>query len=237
MLEFPRWKYFLILIVLAVSALYALPNIYQKDPSVQITASRGGQVDDALKQRVTTALTEAGVTPKSVEEEGENNLIVRLSSLDAQSKASEVLRETTGENYTVALNLASTVPDWLSKLGGKPMVLGLDLVGGVHFALQVDQKAAVDKRFEAFAEDVRTTLRDNRVAYRSVERRGESDIVATLSNAADADKARVALAKSQPTLTYSVSGERITVGVPQAEMAQIASGAIEQNLTTMRSSP
>lgn len=234
MLEFPRWKYFLILIVLAVSALYALPNIYQKDPSVQITASRGGQVDDALKQRVTTALTEAGVTPKSVEEEGENNLIVRLSSLDAQSKASEVLRETTGENYTVALNLASTVPDWLSKLGGKPMVLGLDLVGGVHFALQVDQKAAVDKRFEAFAEDVRTTLRDNRVAYRSVERRGESDIVATLSNAADADKARVALAKSQPTLTYSVSGERITVGVPQAEMAQIASGAIEQNLTTLR---
>ncbi len=234
MLEFPRWKYFLILIVLAVSALYALPNIYQKDPSVQITASRGGQVDDALKQRVTAALTEAGVTPKSVEEEGENNLIVRLSSLEAQSKASEVLRETTGENYTVALNLASTVPDWLANLGGKPMVLGLDLVGGVHFALQVDQKAAVDKRFEAFTEDVRTTLRDNRVSYRSVERRGQNDIQVTLANAADADKARLALAKSQPTFTYSVSGERISISVPQTEMSQIASGAIEQNLTTLR---
>ncbi|MCD9086841.1 protein translocase subunit SecD [Stenotrophomonas sp. SY1] len=234
MLEFPRWKYFLILLVLAVSTLYALPNIYQKDPSVQITASRGGQVDDALKQRVTAALTEAGVTPKSVEEEGENNLIVRLSSLEQQSKASEVLRETTGENYTVALNLASTVPDWLANLGGKPMVLGLDLVGGVHFALQVDQKAAVDKRFEAYAEDVRTTLRDNRVSYRAVERRGESDIQVTLANATDADKARAALAKSQPTFTYSVSGERITVSVPQTEVAQIASGAIEQNLTTLR---
>ncbi len=234
MLEFPRWKYFLILIVLAVSALYALPNIYQKDPSVQITANRGGQIDDALKERVNKALGEAGVTAKSVEKEGENNLIVRLTSLDAQSRANEVLRETAGENYTVALNLASTVPDWLANLGGKPMVLGLDLVGGVHFALQVDQKAAVDKRFEAFTEDVRTTLRDNRVSYRSVERRGESDIAIVLANAADADKARAALAKAQPTFGYSVSGERITATVPQAEMLQIASGAIEQNLTTLR---
>lgn len=234
MLEFPRWKYFLILIVLAVSALYALPNIYQKDPSVQITANRGGQIDEALQERVSKALSEAGVTAKSVEKEGENNLIVRLTSLDAQSRANEVLRETAGENYTVALNLASTVPDWLANLGGKPMVLGLDLVGGVHFALQVDQKAAVDKRFEAFAEDVRTTLRDNRVSYRSVERRGESDIAIALTNAADADKARAALAKAQPTFSYSVSGDRITATVPQAEMLQIASGAIEQNLTTLR---
>ncbi len=234
MLEFPRWKYFLILIVLAVSALYALPNIYQKDPSVQITANRGGQIDDALEERVVKALSEAGVATKSVEKEGDNNLIVRLTSLDAQSRANEVVREMAGENYTVALNLASTVPDWLANLGGKPMVLGLDLVGGVHFALQVDQKAAVDKRFEAFTEDVRTTLRDNRVSYRSVERRGESDIVVSLANAADADKARAALAKAQPTFTYSVNGERITATVPQAEMAQIASGAIEQNLTTLR---
>ncbi len=202
MLEFPRWKYFLILVVLAVSALYALPNVYQKDPSVQITANRGGQIDDALKQRVSAALGEAGVTPKSVEKEGES-LIVRLGSLDAQTRANDVLREKAGENYTVALNLASTVPDWLAGLGGKPMVLGLDLVGGVHFALQVDKKAAVDKRFDAFAEDIRTTLRDNRVGYRSVERRGENDIQVTLANAADADKARAALVKTQPTLSYS----------------------------------
>ncbi|KQN98170.1 MULTISPECIES: protein translocase subunit SecD [Stenotrophomonas] len=233
MLEFPRWKYFLILAILVFSALYALPNVYQKDPSVQITANRGGQVDDALKQRVSAALGEAGVTPKSVEKEGES-LIVRLASLDAQTRANDVLREKTGENYTVALNLASTVPDWLAGIGGKPMVLGLDLVGGVHFALQVDKKAAVDKRFEAFAEDIRTTLRDNRVGYRSVERRGESDIQVALTNAADADKARAALVKAQPTLTYSGSDERITVSVPQAEMLQIASGAIEQNLTTLR---
>ncbi|WP_167393797.1 protein translocase subunit SecD [Xanthomonas populi] len=233
MLEFPRWKYFLILLVLAVSALYALPNIYQKDPSVQITASRGGQLNDALRSRIDAELKSAGITPKAVTKEGES-LMVRLPNLQAQTRANDVLRQQLGENYTVALNLASTVPDWLAKLGGRPMVLGLDLVGGVHFAMQVDQKAALEKRLDGFAEDIRTTLRDNRIAYRSVERRGDHSIQVSLSEGASADAARTALAKSQPTLVYNISGQSITVNVPEAELKQIASGAIEQNLTTLR---
>ncbi|MCC4625172.1 protein translocase subunit SecD [Xanthomonas campestris pv. nigromaculans] len=233
MLEFPRWKYFLILLVLAVSALYALPNIYQKDPSVQITASRGAQLDDALRSRIDADLKSAGITPKAVTKEGES-LMVRLPNLQAQTRANDVLRQQLGENYTVALNLASTVPDWLAKLGGRPMVLGLDLVGGVHFAMQVDQKAALEKRLDGFAEDIRTTLRDGRIAYRSVERRGDNSIQVSLSEGASAHAARTALAKAQPTLTYDVSGQNIAVKVPEAELKQIASGAIEQNLTTLR---
>ncbi|MFY0450051.1 protein translocase subunit SecD [Xanthomonas codiaei] len=233
MLEFPRWKYFLILLVLAVSALYALPNVYQKDPSVQITASRGAQLDDALRSRIDGELKSAGITPKAITKEGES-LMVRLPSLQAQTRANDVLRQQLGENYTVALNLASTVPDWLAKLGGRPMVLGLDLVGGVHFAMQVDQKAALEKRLDGFAEDIRTTLRDARIAYRSVERRGDNSIQVSLGEGADADAARLALAKAQPTLTYDVSGQNIAVKVPEAELKQIASGAIEQNLTTLR---
>ncbi|WP_181108930.1 protein translocase subunit SecD [Xanthomonas arboricola] len=233
MLEFPRWKYFLILLVLAVSALYALPNIYQKDPSVQITASRGAQLDDALRSRIDADLKSAGITPKAVTREGDS-LMVRLPNLQAQTRANDVLRQQLGENYTVALNLASTVPDWLAKLGGRPMVLGLDLVGGVHFAMQVDQKAALEKRLDGFAEDIRTTLRDGRIAYRSVERRGDNSIQVSLSEGASVDAARTALAKSQPTLTYDVSGQNISVKVPEAELKQIASGAIEQNLTTLR---
>ncbi|WDI92187.1 protein translocase subunit SecD [Xanthomonas campestris] len=233
MLEFPRWKYFLILVVLAVSALYALPNVYQKDPSVQITASRGAQLDDALRSRIDADLKSAGITPKAVTREGDS-LMVRLPNLQAQTRANDVLRQQLGENYTVALNLASTVPDWLAKLGGRPMVLGLDLVGGVHFAMQVDQKAALEKRLEGFAEDIRTTLRDGRIAYRSVERRGDNSIQVSLGEGASADAARTALAKSQPTLTYDVSGQTIAVKVPEAELKQIASGAIEQNLTTLR---
>ncbi|KMM75453.1 protein translocase subunit SecD [Xanthomonas sp. LMG 8992] len=233
MLEFPRWKYVLILIVLALSALYALPNVYQKDPSVQITASRGGKIDDVLRERVLADLKTAGITPKRVDKEGDS-LMVRLPNLQAQTRANDVLRQQVGENYTVALNLASTVPDWLSRLGGKPMVLGLDLVGGVHFALQVDQKAALEKRLDAFAEDIRTTLRDARLAYRSVDRRPDNSIQVSLGEGVDAAAARAAIAKAQPTLSYAVSGQTITVTVPEAELKQIAAGAIEQNLTTLR---
>src|SRR5690606_4540437 len=100
MLEFPRWKYFLILIILAVSALYALPNIYQKDPSVQITANRGGQLDDALRDRIAADLAKAGIQPLSVAQEGES-LMVRLPSLQAQTAANDLLRSDLGENYTV----------------------------------------------------------------------------------------------------------------------------------------
>ncbi|NWF33625.1 protein translocase subunit SecD [Stenotrophomonas sp. SAM-B] len=236
MLEFPRWKYFLILIVLAVSALYALPNIYQKDPAVQITANRGGQIDDALRDRVLGDLKQAGVEPLSVAKEGDS-LIVRLPTLQAQTAANDALRDEMGEDYVVALNLASTVPDWLSDLGAKPMVLGLDLQGGVHFVLQVDQKAALDKRLDAYAEDVRTSLRDARIAYQSVERRGDNTIVATISPSAGADaaaRAREVMLKAQPTLGYEVAGNRITVSMPEAELTAIANGAIEQNVNTLR---
>jgi preprotein translocase subunit SecD len=236
MLEFPRWKYVVILIVLALSALYALPNIYQKDPAVQITANRGGQVDDALRTRVLADLKQAGINTIGAEKEGES-LIVRLPDLQTQAAASAKLRDSVGENYTVALNLASTVPDWLQRLGGRPMVLGLDLQGGVHFVLQVDQKAAIDKRMDAYAEDVRGTLREARVPFQSVERRPDNSIVATLSPSTDdaaAERARLALAKAQPTLGYDVSGKRITVTVPEAELSQITNGAIEQNINTLR---
>lgn len=236
MLEFPRWKYVVILIVLALSALYALPNIYQKDPAVQITANRGGQVDDALRERVLADLKTAGIATVGAEKEGES-LIVRLPDLQTQAAASARLRDSVGENYTVALNLASTVPDWLQRLGGRPMVLGLDLQGGVHFVLQVDQQAAIDKRMDAYAEDVRGTLRESRVPFQSVDRRPDNTIVATLSPSTDdaaVERARVALAKAQPTMGYDVAGKRITVTVPATELSQITNGAIEQNINTLR---
>jgi len=233
MLEFPKWKYFLILLVLALGVLYALPNVYQKDPSVQITANRSGQLDDALRSRVKDELAKAGVTPRSVEVEGDN-LMVRLASLDAQSKASNALRTTLGENYTVALNLASTVPNWLERLGGKPMVLGLDLQGGVHFVMQVDQKAALEKRVDAYAEDIRVSLRDAKISYQSVERRPDNSILAMLAPGQDAERARNELTRLMPVLNFDVVGNNVTVTVPEAELRAIAAGAIEQNVTTLR---
>src|SRR5688500_8175029 len=104
MLEFPRWKYVLILLVVLFSTLYALPNIYPQDPSVQITPNRGFAIDSALRQRVDAALKDVGVTAKEVEQDG-GNLLVRLPDLDAQTKANDSLRQSLGEDYVVALNL------------------------------------------------------------------------------------------------------------------------------------
>jgi len=233
MLEFPRWKYFVILIVLALSVLYSLPNVFQNDYAVQITANRGAVLDDALKTRVGGYLTEAGVQPKSVAVENDS-LLVRLPDANAQTLAADALRANLGENYTVALNLASNVPPWLDRLGGQPMVLGLDLQGGVHFVLQVDQKAALEKRVDAYVEDVRVTLRDNRIRYTAVDRRADHSIAINLASDADPAAARAQLAKVMPTLTVEGEGNRLVVRIPETELNSIAGSAIEQNIATLR---
>lgn len=233
MLTYARWKYFVILLVLVLSTLYALPNIFPQDPSVQVTGNRGSQVDEALRTRVTETLAKAGVTPKAIEID-QGNLLVRLTSPDQQIKANDALRAQLGSDYVVALNLASTVPNWLERIGARPMYLGLDLQGGVHFLMQVDQKAALEKRLDATAEDVRVVLRDGRVRYESVERRANNAIVATLASAADAEKARQLVARGQNALLLDVQGNTLNVQITEAELQRMAVEAIEQNVGTLR---
>ena len=235
MLEFARWKYAVIVLVALLGILYALPNMYPQDPSVQVTAARGSQVGPALADRVRSQLDEAGIALKSIDVDPEGgSMMVRLQDLDSQTQASDLLRETLGEGYAVALNLASTVPDWLSRLGANPMVLGLDLQGGVHFVMQVDQQAALERRLDSYAEGIRATLRDARVRYTSVERRADGSIQTVLADEADVSRAMRLMATDQPLLTRSVSGNRITTRVPDSELNQIAIDAIDQNITTLR---
>lgn len=246
MLEFPRWKYVLIVLVLVFSTIYALPNIYPQDPSVQITASRGAAIDETLRQKVAAVLASEQITPKQLETR-EGDLLVRLTSPEAQAKANDVLRQSLGDGYTVALNLAPTVPHWLSSLGAKPMVRGLDLQGGVHFTLQVDQKAALDKRVEAYVEDARAILRDARIRVDSVTRGPNNTIVVNVAQGEDVAAARKALAATLSAsssasgalvgaspLSYQVQGNRITIGLPESELARISGEAIAQNIATLR---
>ena len=243
MLEFPRWKYVLILLVLVLAALYALPNAYQKNPSVQITPSTSeARIDEALRQRVDSLLAEAGVTPLGTEID-ENHLLVRLRDADAQTAASDTLRPELGENYSVALNLASTVPEWLADLGARPMSLGLDLQGGVHFVMQVDQAAALQKRVEGYADGIRTVLRDARIGYSSVERRNDNSIAVALTEGADVNAARTQIVNSLASAAGQTvggsgpqvlaDGNRITVRLSQGEIARIATDAVEQNRTVI----
>ncbi len=234
MLEYGRFKYIVIVLVVLLSALYALPNLFPQDPSVQVTANRGFVVDAALKQRVGSTLKDAGIASKVIELQKDGNLLVRLGNVDAQGKAADVLRPTLGNGYVVALNLASTVPSWLSSVGAKPMLMGLDLQGGVHFLMQVDQKAALDKRFNAYAEDLRVLLRDNRIRYESVERNNDGSIRVALAGADEVDKADKLISRDLPTLAQEALGNVITVRVPDTELQQITADAIEQNVGTLR---
>ncbi|MEG3789997.1 protein translocase subunit SecD [Lysobacter sp. CCNWLW3] len=234
MLTYSRWKYLAILVVLLLSALYALPNVFPQDPSVQISSARGAAVDEALRKRVADTLSKAGVPAKSVAIEKEGTLLVRLADNDRQNKVADLLRDPLGSDYIVALNLASTVPGWLETIKAKPMLLGLDLQGGVHFLMQVDQKAALDKRLDATIEDVRVTLRDKAVRYESVERRANNVIVVTLTKAEDAAKARAEIARGMPTMGQDVVGNTISIQVPEAEIARMQAEAVEQNVGTLR---
>lgn len=233
MLTYARWKYVVLVLAILFSTMYALPNLYQKDPSVQVTANRGAPIDEALVERVSETLRDAGIPTKEVAIDGDN-LLVRLTGTDDQSKAADALAPALGNDYVTALNLASTVPPWLDRMGANGMLLGLDLQGGVHFLMQVDQKAALDKHLDAIVEDIRVALRDGRVRYEAVSRRSDNSITVRLVDAADADEARKKILDNQPLLRLGGSGDTVTLQIPDAEIQRMMADALNQNLGTLR---
>jgi len=235
MLEFARWKYVVMAVVLIFTALYSMPNLYPKDPAVQVTANRGATIDAPLVTRVETLLKANSVAYKQVAIE-DGSLIVRLSSTDVQATAANLIRPTLGTGYTVALNLASTVPGWLQAIGGQPMSLGLDLQGGVHFLMEVDQKAALEKRTEGFLDEIRAVLRENQIPYAAVSRT-PAGIQIQLKRAEDVNRARNQIASSAPELVITPDNAQPTnllASIPAAVIKQITDDAVEQNMSTLR---
>ena len=169
MFEFPKWKFGLVAALVLLAALYALPNVFPEQPAIQISANRGQVVDEVLQGRVEGALKGKEIAYFGLERT-EDRLSVRFADADLQLKGADVLRDELGATHTVALNLASTVPHWLQVIGARPMTLGLDLQGGVHFLMEVDQQAARDKLEDRYVNDIYTILRAEKIAYRSVSR-------------------------------------------------------------------
>lgn len=240
MLTYARWKYVVMVLVLIASTLYALPNLFPPDPAVQVTAARNAPVDETLRQRVLDTLKQAGIAPKAVELE-DGNLLVRLPNADVQAKAGDTLRPVLGSDYVTALSLAPTAPGWLDSIRARPMLLGLDLQGGVRFLMQVDREAALEKRVQGLAEDIRNALRDERVVYQSVEPATDA-VTVTLSRPGDAERARDVILQTlntgviggQSPASVEVEGGRLTVRLSEAELTRAAIEAVEQNVATLR---
>ena len=235
MLEFARWKYALMAVLIAVSGLYALPNVFPQDPAVQVTAGRKGEIDGALVERVRGALESAQLSFRSVAIE-EGAVLVRLDSVDAQSKVAKVVEEAVGDEFVVALNLASTVPAWLDSIGGRSMVLGLDLQGGVHFLMEVDEQAAIEKRLDGMVDDIRALLREKSLHYTAVNRVGEA-IDITLRDPAERDASAAAVQAAMPGMVMTndaASANKLSATLKPEQRVALLDGALEQNMVTLR---
>jgi preprotein translocase subunit SecD len=191
--DFPRWKYVLVAAVLLFGIVYALPILFPQQPAVQISANRGATVDLALKEKVLGVLQTRKLDFKDVELDGDR-LLVRFANTEVQLAASDVLKSELGDQYVVALNLASTVPGWLRAIGANRMPLGLDLQGGVHFLMEVDQKAALAKMQQRYVDDIRAALRNAKIRYESVNASTQG-VVVVLRSEADRRQAGNVIAK------------------------------------------
>ncbi|PXV58289.1 preprotein translocase subunit SecD [Dyella jiangningensis] len=240
MSDFPRWKYALVAIVLVLGIVYALPNVFLPVPAVQITANRNGTVDQSLRQKVTDALAKANVASTGVELNGDH-LLASFANPDAQKSASDAIKAALGDDYTVAFNLKSTVPHWLIAIGAKSMPLGLDLQGGVHFLMQVDQDDVIDKQETRYADDIRSLLREKNIRYESVVRNAQrgQGVSVVLKSAEDRTAAANAIAADYPDLTLTdgaTTGDRFPINavVRPDKLRELSLNTIRQNLGTLR---
>lgn len=237
-MQYPAWKYLLIVVVLVISGLYALPNLYPDEPAVQITSdSAGTELTQSVLDESQSLLDTAGIDYHGGTF-SDNSALVRLDTAEDQLRAQEVLRQNLGDGYVVALNLAQTTPQWLRNIGAKPMKLGLDLRGGVRFVLEVDMNAAIEQRLTDASRDVRRELRAEQIPVQSLTTEGQG-FVLHFSDTDTRDRAQNVLQSTVGTSFDAQSsiddqGPSIILAYNEATLDEINQYAVNQNLTTLR---
>lgn len=235
--RYPAWKYILILVIILISTVYALPNLYGSDPALQITSSRGTEINEFTELQVNTALKTANIKPLKTDL-ANNNLLIRFSDEDTQLKAQEIVKKALGRGYVVALNLAPATPDWLAKVGAEPMFLGLDLRGGVHFLMEVDMDAAIRKSEERYVSDLRSLFRDNKVRYKTITRRDQGGVLIRyqdLSQQQDGAKIIDKNFKDINVVDKNEAGDYQTIiTLSEKSVIETRKNALQQNITTLR---
>ncbi|WP_153717947.1 protein translocase subunit SecD [Eikenella corrodens] len=230
--RYPLWKYLLIGLVIVVSSIYALPNLYGETPAVQVSTNRQSiHIDQTTEQAVEEALKAANIQHNGMFI-ADGSLRVRLPNEELQSKARDVIEQKLGDNYIIALNLIANTPDWMTKLGANPMFLGLDLRGGVHFTMRVDMHAAVDKTFDRISGDFRRQLRKDKIRTGNMRRSGDTLIV-PFQDAASLQAALPKLKETAPDAELRADGNNLVVSLPEATQTQIRDAAVKQNINTL----
>mgnify|MGYP000966529313 FL=1 len=232
--RYPLWKNLMVILVVAIGALYSLPNIYGEDPAVQISGTRGQQADTTALTEVQNVLKENNLPTKSIVLEN-GSILARFTNTDDQLLAKDKIAEKLGTNYTTALNLAPATPAWLSSIGANPMKWGLDLRGGVRFLMEVDMNSALTKRQEQLQDSLRTELRKEKYQYSAIKSAENFSTIVTLANPDQLSDVQRYLRKQHPTLDIrAISDNTLSLALSDAALNEARESAIEQNLSILR---
>jgi len=236
MYQFSRWKYWLVIIVVVLGTLFALPNVFGTAPALQLSRNDRAAMDEAGQQRVVGVLETAKAAPEASYLE-KDRLVLRFADPQQQAAARDAIIKGTSGDYLVALSDVPRTPEWMRKVGLKPMSLGLDLRGGVHFVYEVDIQGALAQAVERMERDVRTSLRDKRIPYGAVT--SSSGVVrVVLRNASDLQAAMDALKAPDGSLQITsgegADGAYVEMRMTPPELKRRQDVAIEQNITTLR---
>jgi preprotein translocase subunit SecD len=232
----PMWKNVLVIAVIFLGGFFAMPNLYDKDAAVQVSAGRYGKVDLTLMSKVELALKAQSVAYIGAELQGDR-LLVRLADSTTQLKAKKILDETIKGDYTIALNLASTTPSWLSGMGAEAMNLGLDLRGGVHFLMDVDMDAAIKKALEGLASEFRGLLRDEKIRYKRIQTEADQVIIG-FRNSEHRDMALAKISSEYKDLVVEAQNMGTTpslvIRLTEVTIRETKTTALQQNIITLR---
>ena len=230
--RYPLWKYILVLTILLLGLVYSMPNIFGESPAVQITTAKATtKLDPALLGKVEDTLKQENIKIDAIFMDS-TGVKVRFADADTQIKAKDVLKNNLGKDYVIALNLISRSPTWLSNIHARPMYLGLDLRGGVHFLLQVDMKAALDKAADRYVGDFRASLRKERISYSGVARDDQS-IQIKFTDAKELAKAQKIISNEFPDLTLKESNNTLIATLNLQAQKRIQEFALKQNIQTL----
>ena len=232
--HYAGWKNALIVFFLFISTLYAIPNLYGSDLAIQITGTGDYVVQEKDLKSINETLSENSVDYKSAIIEN-NNVLIRFSDSKSQLTSKALLKDSLNRNYVVALNLAPSIPQWLSSLGGRAMSLGLDLRGGVHFLLEVDMNAVTAMAMDRYYNELRTTLREDKL-YKKI-RKDEDILVVSFKTEELKNEAKKVIKSDLPDLIIAEGSEQaLELGLEISSSAQSAAklSALKQNITTLR---
>ena len=234
--QYPAWKYLLIIALVVIGLLYALPNLYGEDPAVQVSGGRNVTMDDTIQALLESKLGDAGISSISVEET-DRGLLIRFNDTEDQLAATDLFKDALGPDYIVALNLAPSTPAWLQAINALPMYLGLDLRGGVHFLMEVDMDAAIQKAMQRYSSDLRTVLRKAKVRYTSIRESGDK-LVVKFRSVEDRDKSYDLIHNEYRELQLKPVDEGdssvLEITLSDKEARDIQKLALQQNITTLR---